>query len=64
MRGWIRGLVLAALLCVAAGACARGGDIAAPETGDARMDEGTQSVPPPPPPDTTGRWGGFIGGGG
>jgi hypothetical protein len=63
MRAWIRALVLAALLCVAAGACARGGDIAAPDAGDARMD-GAPADSTHTSPDTTGRWGGFLGSGG
>lgn len=67
MRGWTRALLLAALACVAAGACARGGEIAAPEAEGPAMDGGTttSSEPPPTtPPDTTGRWGGFGGSGG
>jgi hypothetical protein len=65
MRGWTRALLLAALACAAAGACARGGEIAAPD--GARMDEG---APPPDPAgantqgDSSGRWGGYIGSGG
>jgi hypothetical protein len=67
MRARIRALMLAALLCAAAGACARGDDIAAPEAAGPRRDavptEGTGDTPPPP--DTTGgRWGGFLGSGG
>jgi predicted small lipoprotein YifL len=63
MRAWIRALVLAALLCVAVGACGRGGDIAAPDAGDARMD-GAPADSTQASSDTTGRWGGFIGSGG
>jgi hypothetical protein len=66
MRGWTKGLLLAALVCAAAGACARAGDIVAPDGADVRMDESA-----PPPADgavqsdsSDGRWGGFIGSGG
>lgn len=67
MRGWMRVLLLAALAC-AAGACARAGEIAAPDGAGARMDGG---APQDPAGATTtsdsssgGRWGGFIGSGG
>jgi hypothetical protein len=64
MQRWKLGLVLAAVLAVAAGACARAGNPAAPD-GRARQGE----VPLPgdanqTSEDTTGRWGGYIGGGG
>ena len=67
MRGWTKALLLAVLACAAVGACARDGDLTAPEAAAAVMDEGAT------PPDTsgstthgdsTGRWGGFIGSGG
>ena len=67
MRGWMRVLLLAALAVAAVGACARTGDIAAPEGAGARMDGG---APPPAEgstqTDSSGdtRWGGYIGGGG
>ena len=64
MRGWIRAVLLGALIGAAAAACARAGDIAAPQTGGARKDEGTHHTPLPPPADSTDRWGGFSGGGG
>lgn len=66
MRGWIRVLLLAAAVGAAAGACARGGDIAAPDGAGPSLDGtpadtsggSTQT-------DTTGgRWGGFAGSGG
>ena len=66
MRGWMRVLLLAALAVAAVGACARAGDIAAPEGAGARMDGGA----PPPQEGSTqtdssgARWGGYIGGGG
>lgn len=63
MRGWIRATVLAALIGAAVGACARGGDIAAPEAGDARMDGAAGDSTSTQNDTTGGRWGGFIGGG-
>lgn len=66
MRGRIRALVLAVAVGAAAAACARGGDIAAPDGAGPSLDGapadttggGTQT-------DTTGgRWGGFAGSGG
>ncbi|MBW3572046.1 MAG: hypothetical protein KY467_13160 [Gemmatimonadetes bacterium] len=67
MRGWTRALLLAALACAAAGACGRGGEIAAPDGGAPRMDGGAtapDSTSTTTSSDTTGRWGGYIGGGG
>ena len=67
MRGWMKALLLAALVGAVAGACARAGEIAAPDGAKPRLNGGT--TPPDPTggstaSDTTGRWGGFIGGGG
>jgi heme A synthase len=63
MRGWIRAAVLAALLGAAVGACARAGDIAAPDGTTVRMD-GADDPMPTGADSTGGRWGGYIGGGG
>lgn len=69
MKGWKLALALAAVLAVAAGACARAGQPTAPDA-DARFDEQQtpQDGPGGPgtgtPTDTTDRWGGYIGGGG
>lgn len=66
MRTWTKVLLLAAIAC-AAGACARAGEIAAPDGAGPRLDGG---APEDPTGATTssdssgGRWGGFIGSGG
>ena len=67
MRGWMKALLLAALVGAVAAACARAGEIAAPDGAGPQLDGG--AAPPPVPgttteSDTTGRWGGYIGGGG
>ncbi len=68
MRGWMKALLLAALVGAVAGACARAGEIAAPDGAGPQMNGG--ATPPQDSTggttasDTTGRWGGFIGGGG
>ena len=65
MRGWMKALLLAVIACAAAAACARTGDIAAPENAGPQMDDAAPAgTEPLPPADTSGRWGGFIGGGG
>lgn len=63
MRVWIRAAVLAALVGAAAGACARGGDVVAPEAAGARMDGAAGDTTHTDADSTGGRWGGFIGGG-
>lgn len=69
MKGWKLALALAAGLALAASACARAGNLTAPEA-DVRFDEEQQTPQDGPggpgvtPPDSTGRWGGYIGGGG
>lgn len=66
MRGWIKALLLAALVGAVAGACARAGEIAAPDAAGPQLDEGAtqDSTGATTSSDSTGRWGGYIGGGG
>ena len=65
MRGWTKALLLAALACAAAGACARDGDITTPDAARPGMDESAPQGTTPPESDSSDtRWGGFIGSGG
>ena len=63
MQARIRALMLAALLCVAAAACTRAGDIAAPDAAGARTDEAPANEGTMPDTSDAG-WGGFGGSGG
>ncbi|HEX6373658.1 MAG TPA: hypothetical protein VF006_32325 [Longimicrobium sp.] len=63
----MKAVLLAALAGAAAGACARGGEIAAPDGAGPRMDGGAAPQDPSgasTATDSSGRWGGYIGGGG
>lgn len=70
MRGWMKVLLLAAVLGLA-GACGRAPGLTEPEAAPsadvlAPPPAGGEVLgddPPPPPADTTGRWGGGLGSG-
>lgn len=66
MRGWTKAVLLVALACAAAGACARTGEIASPDDARPRMDGSAsgQDSTVAEGDSSSGRWGGFIGSGG